>query len=341
MDYSQLMKNPKVSVILPFRNASNTLRRAIDSILDQTFRNFELILINDGSDDHPVEILSDYDDSRIKIIHLPTGGIVFSLNHGINISRGKYIARMDADDFAYPERLELQQQYLTQNKKIGVVSGQVLYAGDRKKNQGYALYVDWINSLTSTEEIYLNRFVESPISHPSVMIRRELFDEYGLYKVGSFPEDYELWLRLMDQGIQFGKVDEVVLDWYDDENRLSRIHPNYDTEAFFNIKTSYFFKWFQKTFEFNPRPILIWGTGKSVLEKSSYLDEYNLEIVGYVDVIRKMDNHIQGKPVFFYEDIPDGVFLLNYVSDRKGRLQIHEFLIKNNYEEGKDFYMMN
>ncbi len=102
MGHSQLMKNPKISVILPFRNASNTLRRAIDSILNQTFRNFELILINDGSDDHPIDILSDYDDPRIKIIHLPTSGIVFSLNHGVHISRGKYIARMDADDYLLP-----------------------------------------------------------------------------------------------------------------------------------------------------------------------------------------------------------------------------------------------
>src|SRR5210317_1428375 len=144
------MKNPKVSVILPFRNASNTLRRAIDSILNQTYKNFELILINDGSEDHPIDILSDYNDPRIKTVHLPTSGIVFSLNQGIHISRGKFIARMDADDYAYPERLELQYEYLNKHRNIGVVSGLVNYVGDRKKNQGYALYVDWINSLKTS-----------------------------------------------------------------------------------------------------------------------------------------------------------------------------------------------
>lgn len=335
------MKNPEISVILPFRNASTTLRRAVDSILNQTFRNFELILINDGSDDHPVDILSDYNDPRIKTIHLPTSGIVFALNQGIHISRGRFIARMDADDYAYPERLELQQQYLKDNKEVGVVSGIINYSGNRNKNLGYALYVDWINSLKTQEQIYLNRFVESPICHPSVMIRRKLFDKHGLYKVGGFPEDYEFWLRLMDQGVRFSKVEEVILDWYDEDNRLSRNHPNYDSEAFFEIKTKYFFRWYQKTFEFNPRPILIWGTGKSVIEKSKYLENFNLEIVGYVDVIRKKDNNIDGKPVFFYEDIPEGIFLLSYVSDRKGRKLIHEFLIKNNYTEGEDFYMMS
>ena len=335
------MKNPEISVILPFRNASSTIQRAIDSILSQTYKNFELILINDGSDDNPIDILSEYNDPRIKTIDLPTSGIVFSLNQGINISRGKYIARMDADDYAYPDRLELQYKFLKENRKIGVVSGTVTYSGERYKNLGYALYVDWINSLKTPDQIYFNRFVESPVCHPSVMIRKKLFDEYGLYKVGSFPEDYELWLRFMDQGVQFSKVDEVILDWYDDENRLSRNHTNYDPAAFFDIKTKYFFKWYRKTFEFNPRPILIWGTGKSVIEKSKHLEDYNLEIVGYVDVIRKKDHSINGKPVFFYEDIPEGVFLLSYVSDRKGRQMIHEFLLKNNYEEGKDFYMMS
>ena len=335
------MGKTKISIILPFRNATKTLARAVDSILNQTCKDFELILINDGSDDHPDNILSNFEDPRIKIVNLPTSGIVFSLNHGISISRGKYMARMDADDYAYPERIRLQYEYLEQNKNIGIVSGLVNYAGNRKKNLGYALYVDWINKLMAHEQIYLNRFVESPLSHPSIMIRRKLFDEYGMYKVGGFPEDYELWLRLMENGVQFSKVDEVILDWYDDENRLSRIHPNYDTDVFFKIKTQYFFRWYRKFFEYNPRPILIWGTGKSVLQKSRYLEEYNLEIAGYVDVINKKENMLNGRPVYFYQDIPADVFILSYVSDRKGREQIHSFLLQNDYVEGEDFYMMN
>jgi len=335
------MANINISIILPFRNATQTLGRAIDSILNQSYKGFELILINDGSDDYPEAILSNFGDPRIKIINLPTSGIVFSLNHGISISRGKYIARMDADDYAYPERLKLQYEYLQKHRNIDVVSGLVNYTGDRKKNQGYAVYVDWINKLMTHKDMYMNRFVESPLSHPSIMIRRKLFDEYGMYKIGAFPEDYELWLRLMENGIRFAKVNEVILDWYDDENRLSRSHPNYDTDAFFKIKTQYFFKWYRKTFEYNLLPILIWGAGKSVLDKSQYLEEYNLDIAGYVDVINKKEHMLNGKPVYFYQDMPADVFILSYVSDRKGREQIHNFLLQNKYVEGKDFYMMN
>jgi glycosyltransferase involved in cell wall biosynthesis len=334
------MNHVEVSVILPFRNSSDTLGRAIQSILDQSFQHFELILINDGSNDDPSDILSTFNDSRIKTINLPTSGIVFSLNHGISISRGKYIARMDADDYAYPERLRLQYEHLEQNDHVGVVSGLVNYVGDRKKNLGYALYVDWTNTLLTHEKMYLNRFVESPMAHPSVMIRRNLFYENGSYKVGGFPEDYELWLRLMENGIQFSKLNEIIIDWYDHEDRLSRNHPSYDPDAFFKIKTQYFFKWYQKFFEYNPLPILIWGTGKSVIEKSKYLYDYNLEIAGYVEVIQKKEQKINGNPVYYFKQIPDDVFILSYVSDRTGRTKIHDFLINSNYVEGKDFYMM-
>jgi hypothetical protein len=87
--------------------------------------------------------------------------------------------------------------------------------------------------------------------------------------------------------------------------------------------------------------LLIWGTGKFVLQKSKYLDDYGLTISGYIDVLSDPDKKIKNKPVFYYKDLPENVFILSYVSDRAGRLQIHEFLIQNGYKEGEDFYMMS
>jgi glycosyltransferase involved in cell wall biosynthesis len=335
------MQDIEVSIILPFRNAAKTISKAIESILNQSFEKFELILIDDGSDDHSVRIASSNPDPRIQLIRLQQAGIVEALNNGISASRGKYIARMDADDYSYPERLLLQYRYLEKNQEVGVVSGLVQYVGDRKKNLGYALYVDWINTLRTFKDIYLNRFVESPLSHPSVMMRKDLFDKHGLYRAGNIPEDYELWLRLLDNHVRFAKVNKVVLDWYDDENRLSRIHANYSVDTFFKIKTEYFAKWYFKFFKSNPPAILIWGTGKSVRQKSRYLEDHELEIAGYIDVIDRKGHKIKGKPVYYYKEIPKNVFILSYVSDRKGREQIHDFLLKNNFNEGQDFYMMN
>jgi len=330
----------KLSVLMPYRNAASTLSRAIESILQQSFTDFELILVDDGSTDSSKEISCQYEDKRIRNVSIPESGIVAALNKGLAISQGKYIARMDADDYSYPERLKLQYEFLDRNPDIGIVSGKVSFKGNREKDKGYALYVDWINQQISPEQIYLNRFVESPIAHPSVMIRKMLLDRFGSYREGDFPEDYELWLRMMDQDVRFSKIDGIILDWYDEETRLSRIHKRYSVEAFYRIKTKYFTKWFMNRFQQKLPPLLIWGTGKSVLQKSKYLDEYGLTISGYIDVVSKPDKKIRNKPVFYYKNIPENVFILSYVSDRVGRLEIHEYLIKKGYKEGKDFYLM-
>ncbi len=188
---------PKISVILPVWNAGDTLEPAIKSILGQTEEDFELVIVDDGSDDASDNIIARHAaaDGRVRPVFIPHSGIVTALNIGLSQARGRYIARMDADDLSHPSRLEKQASYLDRNPDTGLVSCLVEHLGDHKEKAGYAHYVDWINSLTSHEEIYLNRFVESPLAHPSVMIRRELIDTHGSYRDGSFPEDYELWLR--------------------------------------------------------------------------------------------------------------------------------------------------
>lgn len=330
-----------ISVLMPYRDAASTLSRAIESILLQSYSDFELILIDDGSLDDSNEIVNQYKDNRIRHYSISKGGIVAALNKGLEISKGKYMARMDADDYSYPDRLKLQYEFLENHPEIQLVTSKVLYVGNREKHKGFALYVDWINQQITPEQIFLNRFVESPIAHPSIMIRKNILDEFGGYKEGDFPEDYELWLRLMDQGIRFSKIDGVLLDWHDEETRLSRNHERYSIDSFYYIKTKYFAKWFHEHFCKKIPTLLIWGTGKFVLQKSKYLDEYGLKIAGYIDVVSKPVKAIRNKPVFYYKNIPENVFIVSYVSDRTGRLQIHEFLIQNGYKEGEDFYMMS
>lgn len=332
------MNNP-ITVILPFRDASQTIQRAVESILKQSFQYFELLLINDGSTDNSLQLLEQFRDKRIKIITLPPSGIVAALNEGLYSCKTEYIARMDADDYAHPDRLGKQYSFLEDHPEIGVVSSKVRYIGNIDQNYGFFHYVEWNNQLITPEEIYLNRFVESPVTHPSIMMRKEIIKEHGGYAEGDFPEDYEYWLRLMDKGISISKIDEVLLDWHDHENRLSRRHQKYSMDAFYKIKTEYLAKWINDYFR-NPPQILVWGTGKSVKDKSRWLEKNDLEIAGYVDVVEKKDHWIEGKPVFHYQNIPSKVFILSYVSNRNGRIRIHDYLTGNGYEEGRDFYMM-
>ena len=333
------MEELGISVIMPVRNASKTLDRAIESILNQTFTNFELIVIDNGSTDQTTDIINKYQDPRIILVCQPEKGLVPALNKGIELARAGFIARMDADDRSNPTRLAVQHDYLKLNPEIGMVSCLVTYIGNRMKNRGYYLHVQWMNQLTDPNTIYDRRFMESPFAHPSVMIRKSVLEEVGIYKNGRFPEDYELWLRMMDRGVLTAKVPEYLFDWYDSQNRLSRIDPRYSSEAVFKTKAIYFSKWFQHNFPPGQREIWIWGFGKAVREKSKWLEQTGITIHGYIDLKElKSDRH----RVIHYSRLGDqnNPFILSYVGDRKGKLLIAQYLNDNNFIEGRDYYLM-
>ncbi len=333
------MHEPPVSVIMPVRNASKTLARAIESILDQTLADFELIVIDDGSQDESAKIVKGYQDTRVILMQQSPKGLVSALNKGIEISRAGFIAPMDADDVSYPRRLKMQYDYLMRHPDIGLVSCLVKYCGDRRKNQGYYLHVEWSNQLIESRTIYNRRFMESPLVHPSVMIRKSILPKVGVFKEGPFPEDYEMWLRMMDAGVLAAKLPNFLLDWYDSCNRLSRVDPRYSTEAFFRTKAAYFTKWYRRNYQPVQREIWIWGHGKAVREKSKWLEHNGITIHGFIDLKERKSEPYR---TIHYSRLPDrnNPFVLSYVGDRKGKLLIAQYLNTNNFVEGVDYYMM-
>ncbi len=205
---------------MPVYNAEATVFQTLESLRAQSFRSLEIIVVNDGSTDSTLEILRN--QPNIKLLDHSHRGIAPALNDGLAAAEGDYIARMDADDLCHPERIELQASFLDAFPDIGIVGCKVAFGGDREQQAGYAAHVDWMNTLIDPDEIALNRFVESPFAHPSVMFRRDLFEQFGAYRNGPFPEDYELWLRWMANGVKAGKVDQELVTWNDPPDRLSR-----------------------------------------------------------------------------------------------------------------------
>ncbi len=333
------MSSPQssVSILLPFYEAAQTLKEAILSIRSQTYRNWELHLLNDGSTDAGPDIAQELSsmDSRIQLHHLSHGGIVNALNVGLERSNAPFIARMDADDICHPQRLEKQVNYLEQNPKIGLVSCQVEHLASESSQQGYAEYVHWINSLMTPESIHLQRFVESPFAHPSVMFRRELTNLHGGYREGDFPEDYELWLRWMEAGVQMTKVPQTLLQWRDLPNRMSRQDPRYRLEAFYRMKFQYLAKVL-------PKNIWVWGAGKTTRQRAAWLEEQGIHIEGYYDVDPKKVGDPQiGLVVKHYQNLPPPgqIFLLVLTSVRGVRQKITSFLKNQGWAEGKDYLL--
>ncbi len=330
---------PEVSIVLPFYNAESTLERAIVSIIDQSFSDFELLLIDNNSTDLGSEIAKSFaiKDKRIKLFREEQQGVVFAMNKGMELAQGRFIARMDADDVSYPKRLEKQLKFLVDNPEIGLVGCNVRHVSDLP-SKGMSRFVDWVNSFHSPKEIWQNRFVEIPLIQPSVIFRSHLWEVHGNYQEGDFPEDYELFLRWLDAGVRFKKIKETLLEWHDSSGRLTRNDSRYSSEAFYKTKTFYFVKWFSRTI--TDKPLWIWGAGRKARQRTRLLEEEGLTIAGYFDLKAQ---RISNKQCKSYEDMPNPgeIFILSMVGNHGAREKISDFLNRKGYMQGTDYLLMS
>jgi glycosyltransferase involved in cell wall biosynthesis len=333
--------SPIVSVILPFYNAEKSLNRAIKSIANQTFKHWECILINNNSSDNSYKIALDMTkrDSRFVLVQEKKQGVTFASNKGSEFAKGKYIARMDADDVSLPNRLEMQTAFLNSFSEYGAVSGLVEYVPHHIKTEGFQRYVHWVNSVRKHEDILNNMFVESPVVNPSAMWRCELAKIYGMYKHGDFPEDYELWLRWLSMGVKITKLDVPVLKWYDSEKRLTRTEPVYSDEAFNSIKTQYLARWLKINNPQHPQ-VAIWGASRISRGRTRLLHEYGIEISCYIDIKKTRQLN---REVLYFEDIPlpGTIFILVYIKNQDAKTKIQKFLNSRNYLEGKHYIFVS
>lgn len=331
-----------VSIILPARNAAGTLERALHSVLHQSYAHWELWVVDDGSDDDTPAVAQRFAqaDPRVHVLTQPPRGIVAALGAGCTAASGPLIARMDADDVAHPDRLSEQVRLLETSPEVGLVSCLVEFGGDPQAQAGYALHVDWMNRLVTPEAIRLNRFVESPLAHPSVMFRRDLLGRHGGYREGTFPEDYELWLRWLDAGVIMAKVPRTLLTWHDAPDRLSRTDRRYAPEAFYRIKAGYLARALAATR--CKRSVWVWGAGRPTRKRAEWLVAEGIEIAGYIDIDpHKIGRPLDGRPVVGPETMPGPAeaMVLGYVASRGARELIHPQLLARGFREGVDFWM--
>ncbi|MCG6189626.1 glycosyltransferase family 2 protein [Maribellus maritimus] len=332
--------NHEISVVLPFFNAENTLKRAIESILNQRYLDFELLLVDNLSTDGSIQIARKFasEDKRIRLLKESKPGVANAMNCGLQNSRGSVVARMDADDVSSPNRLEKQLQFLRENPDIGLVGSTVRYFPHNKNTVGFKRFVRWVNSFCSPVQIELNRFVEIPVVNPTIMFRREIFEKYGGCIHGDFPEDYEMQLRYLETGIKMAKIEEPLLEWHDYTTRLTRTDERYSTDAFFKVKARYFKKWSEKNNPFHP-VIWVWGAGRKTRQRAKLLEKEGLSIEGFIDVVKSKTSV---KKVLHFEEIPNSrrMFVVSLVTNPGAGQQIKEFLKKRNYIEGEDFILM-
>ena len=206
---------PEISVIMPVYNAEKFLGEAIESILNQTFTNFELFIIDDASTDKSIEIIKSYTDQRIIFIQKPINtGYANSLNMGIELSKGTYIVRMDADDISMPNRFSLQEKYLHDHPHIGLVGGWVKYFG--------IMNGEWQYPITGYD-CFAELLFNNPLAHPTVMFRKKIWTEHNLsYRQDRVPtEDYDLWVQF-SKFTQLANIPEYLLKYRVHNDQISK-----------------------------------------------------------------------------------------------------------------------
>ncbi len=185
------LHNPKVTVVMPAYNAETYLRQAIDSILNQTFNDFELLIINDGSTDATFDIINSYNDNKIRLINNEKNiGLVEVRNLGVYESKGKYIAFLDADDIAYPARLSEQVNFLDHNYSFGMIGSSIELIYEKGLSPGKVMKYPADSEMIPSLLLFGNYFAQS-----SLMIRKDILPT-APYREYPGTEDYDLWIRI-------------------------------------------------------------------------------------------------------------------------------------------------
>lgn len=254
---------PKLSILMPVYNAMPYLPKAVQSILAQNYKDFELIIINDGSNDNSLKYLNNLNDSRIIILNKEKSGIVNSLNYGLSIVKGIYVGRMDGDDICSTNKFEKQINFLIQNHHIVCVGTSINYISQNGKKSGFPIFMP----ITHREIIKTIQNRKSAMIHPTILVRKEILLKIGGYRNDAIPvEDYDLFIRLSQEGelanipsIEYSirlhknsttansiitgqkKFDEILLKYYgtSKQNNLTKIFDYYSVH-FYKLGLRYY-----------------------------------------------------------------------------------------------------
>ena len=217
-----------MSILLPAHQADATLPAALRSVLRQTEPRWECIVVDDGATDRTAAVARAVAvrDARVRVLSRPHGGIVAALATGLAECRAPYVARMDADDVMHRERLAAQLSALEDAPRLAAVGTWVRVFPRRRITDGMRAYEAWLNGVDSPARVRADAFVECPVAHPTLMVRRDVLAAAG-YRDRGWPEDYDLVLRLLAAGHEIGVVPRRLLAWRDGATRLTRSSATY------------------------------------------------------------------------------------------------------------------
>ncbi len=328
---------PRVSILLPVFDAAETLPACLRSIQRQTEPRWQCVVVDDGSGDGSLETARRFArcDARFQVVAAGRRGLVAALGSGTERCAAAVVARMDADDLMHRDRLRAQLSALDAAPELAAVGCHVRLFPRRELGEGMRAYERWLGSIDSPRRVREEAFVECPVAHPSLAIRRDVLREFG-YRDRGWPEDYDLILRLLEQGREVGVVPRRLLAWRCGPQRLSRTAAMYRVDRFTACKASFLVRSFLSSSE----RYVLWGYGATGKALARALSAHGRRPSAIVELHPgRVGETIRGAPVIRPEELagPPSDPVVVSVAGVQARSEIRADLARMGFHEIRDY----
>lgn len=331
------MESGLVSILIPFKNTEIYLSDCLDSIINQSYKQWEVLIVDDHSTDSSYQLVEQYalKDKRIKLFKNQGQGIIDALKLAFTNSQGGFVSRMDSDDIMHPDKLKIMTTNLVKHGKKHVAVGLVKYFSETGIQEGYKTYENWLNKLTHTGNNYTEIYKECVIPSPCWMVYREDLMTCGAFNYNRYPEDYDLTFRFYKHHIKCIPCDTVLHFWRDYSTRTSRTHVHYAQNHFTSLKIHFFLD-----IDYNKNKTLtIWGAGTKGKIIAKTLVEKKIPFEWICDNPNKIGRDIYGKTLKAFQELkhiknPQSIVT---VANKKAQKEIRNYLNELNLKPVEDY----
>jgi glycosyltransferase involved in cell wall biosynthesis len=332
------MSELKVSIVIPAKNTAKFLPECLESIISQSYSNWEALVVDDGSTDNSVQIVSDFakKDHRIRLLTNSGTGIIDALKTAYAVANGKLITRMDSDDIMTSDKLLKMSTMLKTYGKGHVALGLVKYFSKEGLKDGYKRYEKWLNRLTKKGGNFNEIYKECVIPSPCWMVYTSDFERCEGFKPNIYPEDYDLAFRFFKYGLKCIPSNEVFHHWRDYAIRTSRTSEHYAENSFLELKLHYFME-----LSYDPsKTLIIWGAGTKGKKMAKLLSKATIPFEWICDNPKKIGKEIYGKTLQPFESlskIEDYQSIIT-VANREGQDSIKTYFDIHQKKAMKDYF---
>lgn len=330
---------PLVSIIMAVKDTAPYLHECIDSIINQTYRNWELIAVNDHSSDETPAILKAYaeQDERVRYFDSDKPKLIPTLQVAYAQVRGELINRMDSDDRMPLDKIEvLVKEWLKYGKGTVIAGGTEHFVDEGEVGDGFLKYERWLNEVARTSSHYQEIYKECVIPSHCWIIHKEDFDAVDAFNPLVYPEDYDLCFRFYRHGLKVVGIDKILHFWRDRSNRISRTWDEYKDNRYFDLKLRFFYELDRD----KTRPLVLWGAGRNGKDMARLIQSYDDSFHWVCDNENKIGKDIYGVIMKYFDAIPEieNPQIMVVVSSPDGKKAILEHLTQWEKKPVEDFW---